>query len=121
MNQRLLMMAAVAVGAVVVLNRAAAQVAPAGSKSAPMPTTSINDQLYTKIMGGAWTSLRDATNPDGSMAFLKRNFLGQTVTSDGKPVSEQWADLFPSTYGREPTIDLAGEAGGLDYLTAMGW
>ncbi len=121
MNKNLLMIAAVAVAAVMVLNRAAAQVAPAGSKSGPIPATNINNQLFTDILGGGWTSLRDAKNADGSQAFLMKNFLGQTVNSLGVPVSEVWEESLPNTYGNYIPIDVGAPGDGSDYLGTMQW
>jgi hypothetical protein len=125
MNKNFLLIAAVAVGAVMVLNKAAAQVAPAGTRapagSAPIQNNNINDQLWKKLMGGAWTGLVDATNPDGTAAFLKRNFLGQTVNSAGVPISEQLIDMLPVTYGNQDIeLDLSG-GDGVDWLKGMGW
>lgn len=37
-----------------------------------------------------------------------KNWMGQTVTSDGKPVGEQLADQFPYAYGD-------GVSDGIDY------
>ena len=125
MNKNILMIAAVAVAAVMVLNKAAAQAAPAGTRvaagSAPLRNTSVNDQLWTKLLGGGWTGLRDATNADGTAAFLKRNFLGQTVNSAGVPISEQIADITPTTYGRLIDVDLGEGGDGTDYLAGMQW
>lgn len=121
MNKNILMIAAVAVAAVMVLNKAAAQAAPAGARSAPVNNTSVNDQLWTKLLGGGWTGLRDATNADGTAAFLKRNFLGQTVNSAGVPISEQIQDMTPTTYGRLIEVDLGEGGDGTDYLAGMQW
>lgn len=83
MNKNLLMIAAVAVGAVMVLNRAAAQVAPAGSKSAPIKNINVNTDLYKSTMGaGSWDALLS-----GSHTFLQENAIGQDVNSLGVPVS----------------------------------
>jgi hypothetical protein len=121
MNRDIILIAAVAVGAVVVLNRAAAQVAPGGTKSPPINNTSINNQLWGALLGGAWKGLVDGKNSDGSPAFLVKNFLGQVTTSDGKPVGQQWQDLFPSTYGGMQDVDLGGASDGVDWLDKLGW
>lgn len=121
MNKNMILIAAVAVGAVMVLNRAAAQVAPAGSRSAPVQNTNVNDQLWTKLLGGGWTGLRDATNSDGTAAFLKRNFLGQTVNSVGVPISEQIEDFTPTTFGEMIKVNLGEGGDGVDYLAGFQW
>jgi hypothetical protein len=121
MNKNLLLIAAVAIGAVMVLNKAAAQVAPAGSRSAQLPSNNVNNQLYTEIMGGAWASLRDAVNSDGSRAFLMKNQMGQTVTSTGIPISEVWEEPLPVTYGNYIPIEVGAPGGGTDYLGQMDW
>lgn len=121
MNKNFILIAAVAVGAVMVLNKAAAQAKPAGSRSAPIQNTSINDQLWTKLLSGGWTGLRDATNSDGTAAFLKRNFLGQTVNSAGVPISEQIVDILPVTYGSSDiVVDVSG-GDGVDWLGKLSW
>lgn len=119
MNKNHLMIAAVAVAAVMVLNRAAAQVAPAGTRSAPILNNNVNDQMYKEIMGGAWTSLRDAVYADGSPAFLMKNNLGQTVNGLGVPISEVWEENLPVTYGSYIPIEYGAGGDGSDYLGRM--
>lgn len=122
MSKDLLLIAAVAGAAVLMLNKAKAQVAPAGSRSAPTPVTNVNNQLWASLLGGAWTSLTAAQNADGSPAFLKRNFLGQVTTTDGKPVSEEIIDMFPHTYGNYDELEIPTTVdGGTDYLSNMGF
>lgn len=119
-NNNLVLMAGVAVGAVVLLNRAKAATAPAGTKSAPVPNTSVNGQLWSALLGGGWKAITDAKNADGSQAFLQTNGWGQIVTSDGKPVGREYQDLFPNTYGDQVPVDLTAASGGVDYLSALG-
>jgi hypothetical protein len=121
MNKNMILIAAVAVGAVMVLNRAAAQVAPAGSRSAPIQNRNINDTMWKSLLGVGWTGLRDATNSDGTAAFLKRNFLGQTVNSLGVPISEQIEDFTPTLYGNLINVDLGEGGDGTDYLAGIQW
>jgi hypothetical protein len=118
MNNNTLLMALAAVGIVLVMNKAKAATALAGSASAPIRNLNVNDQLWSNLIGKGWTALRDAQNADGSPAFLMKNFLGQTVTSDGKPVGQEFAAAFPATYGgMMPTVDTA--MGGPDYASAL--
>lgn len=112
-DAKILILAAVAAGgAVFMMNRAKAATRPAGSASAPIQNKNVNDQLWTSILGGAWKVLNTAKNQDGTIGFLKKNFLGQTVTSDGKPVSEALIDMFPATYGDYGDIDYTSDVGG---------
>jgi hypothetical protein len=118
MNNNTLILALAAVCAVLVMNKAKTATAPAGTASAPIQNTNVNDQLWKSLLGNAWTSLRDAQNPDGSQAFLMKNFLGQTVTSDGKPVGQEYAAQFPATFGlMMPTVDTT--MGGTDYASSI--
>lgn len=122
MNKNILMVALVAVGAVMVLNRAAVAATPV-AKSAPVKSTNVNDQLWSSLLGGSWKALTDAKNPDGTAAFLMKNGLGQTVTSDGKPVGEEWQSMFPATYlqpaGLPVEIGTTGDS--TDYLEKLGY
>lgn len=121
MNKNL-MVVAVAVAAVLILNKAATA-ATSGAKSAPVKNTNVNDQLWSSLLGGSWKALTDAKNADGSQAFLMKNALGQAVTSDGKPVGEEWQRMFPATYlqgaGLPVEIGTAGDS--TDYLAQLGY
>lgn len=120
-SNELVMMAAVGVAAVVLLNRAKAATAPAGTKSAAVPATSIRGDLWSAVLGGGWKAITDAQNADGSQAFLMKNFLGQVVTSDGKPVGREYAEMFPATYGLPLPVDLSfGGVQNEDYLSSIG-
>jgi hypothetical protein len=120
MNKNMIFILAAA-GAVLMMSKQARATAPAGSASRPIPSTNVNDQLWTSLLGGGWKMLRDAQTDSGTAAFLKRNFLGQVVTSDGKPVGQEYQDLLPATYGEFMPVDLGGASGGVDYLSEMGW
>jgi hypothetical protein len=119
MNQKLILMAAVAVGAVLFLNKTAAA-QTAGSKSAPIKNININDQLFTSTIGGGWTNYRDALNPDGSPAFLMKNSMGVTVNSEGVPVADSMAALYPIKPPSALPDDLYSQSGGLDYTNFNG-
>lgn len=118
MNNNILILVA-AVAAVVMLNKAKAATAPAGTKSAPAPVINANGALWSALMGGGWKAIADAKNSDGSPAFLMTNDYGQIVTSDGKPVGQEYSDLFPATVGNMMPVDVS--LGGTDYLSAIGW
>ena len=112
MNNNILLLGA-AVAAVLVLNKAKAKTAPAGSASAPAAMTNLNGQMWSSLLGGAWKLIPDAQNADGSLAFLKTNWLGQVVTSDGKPVGQDYNDLMTGT----APVDFS--LGGTDYLGGL--
>ena len=122
-DKNILLIGGVAAVAVLMLNKAKAQTAPAGTYSAPIQTNNVQSQMWGQLLGGAWKSLTAAQNPDGSPAFLSRNWLGQITTSDGKAVSDEVIDLFPATYGGFMPVDLSAPGGGGadDYLGMMGW
>ena len=61
--------------------------------------------------------LADATRSDGGPAFLMKNWLGQTVTSDGKPVGQELADMFPASYGEMLPVDVS--LGGTNYAADL--
>lgn len=117
MNNNILILVA-AVAAVVMLNKAKAATAPAGSKSAPAAVNNANGALWSALIGGGWKAIADAKNGDGSPAFLMTNPFGQIVTSDGKPVGQEYSDLFPATVGGFMPVDLS--MGGTDYLSQIG-
>lgn len=122
MSKNILLIGAVAAVAVVMMNKARAQVAPAGSASAPVQTVNVQNQMWSQLLGGAWKSLTTAKNPDGSPAFLMKNMFGQITTSDGKVVSDEVAELFPYTYGLgDLSVDIGAPSNGVDYLGLMGW
>lgn len=116
-NNNLIPLALVAVGAVVLLNKAKATTAPAGTKSSAPTNTSMNGQLWQSLLGDSWKALTDAKNADGSQAFLMTNPFGQIVTSDGKPVGQEYAELFPATYGNQIPVDIS--MGGTDYMSTL--
>lgn len=121
-DKNILLIGGVAAVAVLMLNKAKARTAPAGTYSAQPPTVNVQSQMWGQLLGGAWNSLTAAKNPDGSPAFLMKNWLGQVTTSDGKVVSDEVTELFPATYGGFLPVDLSAPGGGDDdYLTIMGW
>jgi hypothetical protein len=120
MNNNALLLALVAAGVFVMMKRTAATATKA-PVLAPTPTKNVNDQLWSSLLGGSWKLLTDAQNSDGSPAFLMKNWLGQTVTSDGKPVGAQLQDLLPATYGTVMPVDLSDPTSGVDWLSDLGW
>lgn len=109
-----LLLVVIAVGAVVLMNKKAVA-APVAAPAATTPTTSVQNDLWKSLLGTGWSLLKGAQNTDGTAAFLEKNFLGQTVTSDGKPVGQQYMNLFPSSFGQPSVVDTsAGD--GVDYL-----
>ncbi|MGB9109647.1 MAG: hypothetical protein WCC39_13260 [Telluria sp.] len=120
MNKNMIFILAAA-AAMLMMSKQARATAPAGSASAPVKSTNVNDQLWSSLLGNGWKALRDAQTDTGGAAFLERNFLGQVVTSDGKPVGQEYQDLAPTTYGNFLPVDLGGASGGVDYLAEMGW
>lgn len=121
MSKNIILIGGVAAIAVLMLNKARAQTAPAASMSAPVPTRNVQSELWGSLLGVGWKALTSAQNPDGSPAFLMKNWLGQTTTSDGKVVSDEVAELFPATYGGFMNVDLSAPGTGVDYLGALGW
>ncbi|PJJ17821.1 hypothetical protein CLU90_1001 [Janthinobacterium sp. 67] len=98
-SKDILVLAALGVGAVIYMQSRKKPAVVGGTNANNSNTKNVSDQLWTSLLGGAWTAIRDAKNPDGTMAFLKKNWLGQIVTSDGKPVGSQLAEMFPYAYG----------------------
>ncbi|OEZ93475.1 hypothetical protein JAB8_05910 [Janthinobacterium sp. HH106] len=98
-NRDIVLVAALVVGAVLYMKRAKASPTTTVPKGGQVQTNNVQDQRWNAVIGGAWKFLKDAQNKDGSPAFLMKNWMGQTVTSDGKPVGEQLGDLFPYAYG----------------------
>jgi hypothetical protein len=120
MSKDAILLIAVAAGAFMVMKSKAATAAKPVAV-APAPTKNVNDQLWTSLLGEGWKMLKSAQNSDGSPAFLMKNWLGQTVTSDGKPVGSQLQDLLPATYGTFMPVDLSDPSSGIDYLSELGW
>ncbi len=121
-DKNILLIGGVAAVAVLMLNKARAQSAPAASYSAPIKTNNVQGQMWGALLGGAWNSLTAAKNPDGSPAFLMKNWLGQVTTSDGKVVSDDVTELFPAVYGGFLPVDVSAPGAGMDdYLGMMGW
>lgn len=98
-SKDILVLAALGVGAVIYMQSRKKTAVVGGTNPNNSNTKNVSDQLWTSLLGGAWTMIRDAKNPDGTLAFLKKNWMGQTVTSDGKPVGSQLAEMFPYAYG----------------------
>ncbi|MGK5073241.1 hypothetical protein [Janthinobacterium sp. ZB1P44] len=98
-SKDILVLAALGVGAVIYMQSRKKTAVAGGTNPNNSDTLNVSDQLWTSLLGGAWTMIRDAKNPDGTLAFLKKNWMGQTVTSDGKPVGSQLAEMFPYAYG----------------------
>lgn len=123
MSKQILLIGGVAALAVLMLNKARAQTAPAGTYSAPIPTRNVQTEMWGSLLGTGWKALTAAQNPDGSPAFLMRNWLGQTTTSDGRVVSDEVAELFPYSYGNYDDIEvkIGAPSNGVDYLGMMGW
>lgn len=105
-------LAALAVGGVLLMNRAKG-LTPAATKSQQPATMNMQGDVWQKLLGNGWQMLADATRSDGGPAFLMKNWLGQTVTSDGKPISQQYMGLAPTTYGMEIPVDVS--FGGVDF------
>jgi len=112
-------LAGLAVGAVLLMNRAGAAkgMLPAGSKSTQPATVNLQGDVWQKLLGNGWSMLADATRADGGPEFLVRNWLGQTTTTDGKPISEQYMELAPTTYGLELPVDTSYN--GTDYESQL--
>ena len=98
-NKDIVLVAALAVGAAIYMKRAKAAPTVTAPKGNQVQTNNVQDQRWNALLGGAWKLLKDAQNKDGSPAFLMKNWLGQTTTSDGKPVGDQLGDLLPYAYG----------------------
>jgi len=122
MSKDILLIGGAAAVVVLMLNKAKAQVAPAGSASAPILSNNVQNQMWGSLLGQGWKALTSAQNADGSPAFLSKNWLGQITTSDGVVVSDEVTELFPATYGGFMPVDLSAPGGGADdYLSIMGW
>ena len=98
-NRDIVLVAALVVGAVLYMKRVKASPTTTAPKGNQTQTNNIQDQRWNALGAGAWKLIKDAQNKDGSIAFLMKNWMGQTVTSDGKPVGEQLAEQFPYAYG----------------------
>lgn len=57
MNKNIILIAAVALGAVLVLNRAAKAAAPAASRSAPIQNLNQNREMWVGLLGDYWKDL----------------------------------------------------------------
>lgn len=117
MKNDTVVLAALAVAAVLLINKQGAAAGATGVKSSTaQPTVNVQNSLWTSLLGTGWTMLKDAQNADGTAAFLEKNFFGQTVTSDGKPVGGELAAMFPGLYGGFLPVDTTAASGGTDYL-----
>jgi hypothetical protein len=118
MNKNMMFLLA-AVGAMLVMSKKArAATSTAALPGASPVANNVNNQLWSKVLGGAWKALvANGTNTDGT-PFLMRNDLGQVVTSDGKPVESVYADMTGALSGG---VDTTEASGGVDYLGQMGW
>jgi len=86
----------------------------------------INNELWKGVLGGAWKALVDqsASSAGSDGSFLMRNWLGEVVTSDGKPIDSNAQAISLAISG-----DAAGPGGiidtsapdGTDWLMGMGW
>ena len=97
---------------------AAAAKAPSQSNSPSPVTTNVNNQLWSKVLGGAWNALVEKGSSTDGAPFLMRNDIGQVVTSDGKPVNSIYSDITGALSGG---VDTSEASGGVDYLGGMGW
>lgn len=84
-NSTVLILAGAAALLLVMQKKRAAAAAPANSP-AGSTATSVNNQMWQSILGGAWKSLTAPTATGSGAGFLMTNNWGQVVTSDGKPV-----------------------------------
>jgi hypothetical protein len=118
MNKNMMFLLA-AVAAVLVMSKKAKAAPGAAAPAGASPVaTSVNNDLWAKVLGGTWKALvANGTNTDGT-PFLMRNGLGQVVTSDGKPVESVYSDITGALSGGVDTTDASG---GVDYLSQMGW
>lgn len=112
-------LSALAVGAVLLMNKAGAKAGKVRAGVASSEPASVNMQgdVWKALLGNGWTALRDAATDTGGPAFLMKNWLGQTVTSDGKPVGQEFMELAPTTYGLEIPVDTS--FGGKDYESKL--
>ncbi len=107
MNKNLILIAAAAAGAFLLLKQARPATGPrVGTTTAnPVASKNVNSDMWSLLLGNGWRNLVSAQNPDGSGAFLMKNAYGQTVTSDGTPVStgDPVNDYLQTSLGFPPT------------------
>lgn len=99
----------VAAIAVMMLNKARAQTAPAGTASAPIVNKNMQYQLWGSLLGAGWQALASTRNPDGSPA-VEMN------------ISDETRELFPFSFGTydDLQVDLTAPSDGKDYLGGLG-
>ncbi|MGZ3319659.1 MAG: hypothetical protein ACXU9C_01620 [Xanthobacteraceae bacterium] len=90
--------------------------AVAAASTTPLPTSNnVNSQLWNNVLGSAWKNLIE---PSAKNAFLERNYFGQIVTSDGRPVDSVYGAIPDAMSGG---VDTTEASDGVDYLSEMGW
>lgn len=119
-DKNMVMVALVAVGAVLMLNKAGAANLPAGSKSAAQPATNVQNQLWSNLLGDGWRAIASAKNADGTAAFLKRDFFGNVTTTDGRNVGGDLQEVAAITYGNLAPVDIAAPQDEIDYTKILG-
>lgn len=85
----LVVLAAVGVAGFVIYKKmsgAAAPTRPTTGTAAALPTRNVMGDMWSRILGGAWTQALGAAKATGGQAFVMRDQFGRVVTSDGKPV-----------------------------------
>lgn len=117
MNKNMIFILAAAAAVLMMSKRGSAQPATSAPAGYSPVATNVNNQLWTSVLGGAWKSL---VGPDGTAPFLMRNIGGQVVTSDGKPIDTAYSDISDAiSTGYISDVDVS--AGGIDWLSKLGW
>lgn len=95
-KEKLILVAAVGVAALMILPKLRAQFAGAGGPrlgaAAPVPSNNVNNEMWTKLLGGAWSDImryngQSTSGYNGQQPFVMRDaYSGLYRTSDGKPL-----------------------------------
>lgn len=119
MNKNSMLLVLAAAAALYVMSRRPANAATAAPVGANPIANNVNNQLWAGVLGGAWTSLVNG----GDVPFLKRNYLGQVVTSNGTPIdTPQVRDaMSPIEASFGSGVNVGDPTTGVDYLEQMGW
>lgn len=115
-KDNLMLIGALGIAALIVLPKLKAKSAPAAATATPK-TQNVNNEMWTKLLGGAWTQLIQANGGSGAGAtpfIVKNAFTGLFSTSDGKP-------LYTGDGGEDYMIMNTGLTGtAKDYTTSTG-
>jgi hypothetical protein len=90
MRQETILLVAVIAAAAIMMRKKLVTAAPpalAGSASAPIQNTNMNSDMWSRILGGEWRNLVQASGTGGTVPFLMKSLNGTPQTSDGKPIT----------------------------------